>query len=424
VTADQATTADTTPSTSSTSLSDRFPGRRVIAGCFIILTVNAGLGFYGLAVYLNAFSRERGWDVTSVSLATTLFFLVGGAVGLWIARLIARFDVRYVIVGGGVLGGVALGLLGQVQEQWQLFLGYAVFAVGFAAAGLVPVTTVVTRWFHVRRSVALSIASTGLSVGGVLITPLVKWLLDVRPLETATPWLGLFWAAVMIPVAWFMIVPDPSQVGWQPDGERTPVGGAAPVVGGMDFSVAVRHRFFIAVTIGYVFALGSQVGAIQQLVRLAESRADRSTAALATLFLAATSVIARLIGGRVITRVPMMRFTLVVVLLQVIAIALLAVAAEPWMLIFAIILFGASIGNVLMLQPLLIAERFGVREYPRLFSRSQFIGTFGVAGGPLLLGWLHDVYGGYRVSYLVAACCSAVGGLVLAAGGPATVSES
>jgi len=84
--------------------------------------------------------------------------------------------------------------------------------------------------------------------------------------------------------------------------------------------------------------------------------------------------------------------------LQVIAIALLAVAAEPWMLIFAIILFGASIGNVLMLQPLLIAERFGVREYPRLFSRSQFIGTFGVAGGPLLLGWLHDVYGGYRVS--------------------------
>ena len=52
-------------------------------------------------------------------------------------------------------------------------------------------------------------------------------------------------------------------------------------------------------------------------------------------------------------------------------------------LIFAsIIVFGLTIGNILMLQPLLIAERFGVRDYPRIFSRSQFIAVAGTAGGP------------------------------------------
>ena len=56
-----------------------------------------------------------------------------------------------------------------------------------------------------------------------------------------------------------------------------------------------------------------------------------------------------------------------------------------------------------MLQPLLIAERFGVLDYPRIFSRAQFITMFGVAGGPLLLGWLYDNAGGYRTSYIVAA---------------------
>ena len=49
-----------------------------------------------------------------------------------------------------------------------------------------------------------------------------------------------------------------------------------------------------------------------------------------------------------------------------------------------------------MLQPLLIAERFGVLDYPRIFSRSQFVTMFGTAGGPLLLGWLYDHAGGYR----------------------------
>ena len=52
----------------------------------------------------------------------------------------------------------------------------------------------------------------------------------------------------------------------------------------------------------------------------------------------------------------------------------------------SIVLFGATIGNILMLQPLLIAERFGVRDYPRIYSRAQLFGLVGTAGGPLLLG--------------------------------------
>ena len=107
---------------------DRFPGPRVVAGCFVVLTVTSGLGFYGLAVYLNAFSRERGWPVASISLATTLFFVVGGVSGLTIARIIARRDVRIVIVAGGVLGGRRLAVLGRVEERWQLYVVYAVFA--------------------------------------------------------------------------------------------------------------------------------------------------------------------------------------------------------------------------------------------------------------------------------------------------------
>ena len=59
-----------------------------------------------------------------------------GVVGLAVARIIARRDVRIVIVAGGVLGAVALALLGQVEERWQLYAVYAVFAVGFAGAGL------------------------------------------------------------------------------------------------------------------------------------------------------------------------------------------------------------------------------------------------------------------------------------------------
>lgn len=403
---------------------DRFPGWNVVLGCFIGLTTTAGLGFYGLAVYLNALSKERGWDVSSISLATTFFFLVAGFTGVAVARLIGRYDARVVICAGAVIGGGSLALLGRVQAQWQLFAVYGCFGVGFAGAGLVPMRTIVTRWFHHRRSVALSLASTGLSAGGILLTPGAKWLLDRQGLASGTPWLGLAFVVGIVPSAIWLIHPDPTRLGWLPDGERSQPDVAPAAVVGTSFRDAVSSRFFALLTVGYVLALGSQVGAIQQLVKLVEERADADTAAFATLVLAATSVVARLIGGRIVGHMPMVAFTASLAALQMVAMVALAYADSTLMMFASIVAFGATIGNILMLQPLLIAERFGVRDYPRIYSRAQLYGLVGTAGGPLLLGWLHDAAGGYEMSYVVAGVCSLAGASAIVSAGPAVADDA
>ncbi len=391
----------------------------MVLGGFLILTTGAGLGFYGMAVYLNALSKEKGWDVGSLSLGITVFFVISGITGLFVARSIAQRDARQVVVAGAVIGAVALLLLGRVNAVWQLYAVYSLFGIGFAAAGLVTVTTVVTRWYHRRRAMAISVASTGLSFGGVALTPAMKWFLDERGIAAATPWLALIFLLGCAVPGWFLLRSDPGDLGFLPDGERVVEGVAAPAAIGTPFDIAVRSRFFVAVTAGYVLSLGSQVGGIQQLVKLAEERTTASTAAFATLALAITSIIARLVGGRVFPKYPLTRVIAVLTFLQMVALVGLAVSYSTLALFACIILFGATVGNILMLQPLLIAERFGVREYPRLFSRSQFVGITGVAGGPWLLGWLHDVAGGYDTAYLVAGAMSLAGVLVFAVGGSA-----
>lgn len=397
-----------------------FPGWRVVTGCFLVLLINSGLAFYGLAVYLNAFSKERGWALGSISFATTIFFIVGGLVGLVAARLIERFDVRYVIAGGAILAGASLAAIGQVTSQWQLYATYAMFAVGYGLCGLVPTTTVVTRWFHVKRSVALSVASTGLSVGGIVITPFAKRFIDSAGLSSTTPWLGLLMAGGIVPVALLLIRPDPVADGFAPDGARLEQGAPAPAATGDLASAAFLTRFYRAVTFGYVLALGTQVGGIQQLVKLVEDRTDERTAQFAITTLAATSVIARLIGGRLVASVAMMRFTVVLAGMQAVALVGIGLSTSTVLIFASIVLFGMTIGNLLMMQPLLMAERFGVRDYPTIFGRSQAIGIVGVAGGPLLIGWLFDVFGSYRVPYLTAAVLCVVGTLVLSTAGSAS----
>lgn len=401
-----------------------FPGWRVVAGCFFVLLINSGLAFYGLSVYLNAFSKEQDWPLSSISFAVTIFFVVGGLFGLLAARLIARFDVRAVIIAGAFICGASLAVVGQVEAQWQLYIAYALFAVGYALCGLVPTTTVVTRWFHRKRSIALSVASTGLSVGGIVLTPVAKRLIDDNGLSASTPWLGLIFVAATVPVTLLLVRPDPVADGFAPDGERLEVGSTPPPPTGTRYRDALPTRFYRAVTYGYVLALGSQVGGIQQLVKLVEDRTDERTAQFAITALAATSVVARLVGGRLVTIMPMMRFTVVVAGLQAIALVGVGLSQQTLLIFVSIVLFGMTIGNLLMMQPLLIAERFGVRDYPRIFGRSQAVTIVGVAGGPLLVGWLYDVFGSYQVPYLAAAALCAVGAAVLSTAGPAIAPET
>ena len=401
---------------------DKFPGWWVVSACFTLLTFSSGLGFYGLAVYLQAFSRELGWSVSSISLATTFFFLVGGLSGIPIAKFIAKHDVRIMVIGGATLATAALFSMRFVEQRWQLVVVYCFYALGWSASGMGPVTTVVTRWFHVRRASALAVASTGLSMGGIVVTPFIKWILDTQGIRNGSPWLALIWFCGTVPVTLFLFRAFPQPYGWLPDGARAAPGEIANI-SGTPLADAVRSRFFKAMTFGYIFALGAQVGGALQLVKLVEERTDRSTATLATIALSSMSIISRFVAGRIIPKVDMARFTVGLAALQGLSLASIALNESRIGLLLSIALFGITIGNMVMMQSLLLAERFGVRDYPRIAARSGLISFSGTALGPLLLGWLYDVAGGYRSAYLAAATCSLIGAALFSLAGSASVDD-
>ena len=401
---------------------EAFPGWWVVSGCFLMLFTGSSLGFYGMGVYLNAFSKEQGWNVSSLSIATTFFFLIGGLWNVVVARLIARHDVRTVAYGGAALGAVSLVMLGHVTQKWQLFVVYAVFAVAWSSSGLTLATTVVTRWFHAKRASAIAAASSGLSVGGVLLTPVVKSLIDSHKMSGMAPWLALIWLVGMTVPAFLFVRPDPIALNWMPDGEPKPDNHVVDLPG-TPMAEAVRTRFFWVVTVGYVLVMGAQVGAIQQIVKLVEERTSAGTAAFATSVLSGCSVVFRLLGGRIIPKFPLAKFMVFVAAVQGTAIVLIGQMDSTFTLFLAIGLFGAMVGNVLMMQSLLIAQRFGVKDYARISARSGLISLTGTAIGPILIGSIRDAAGNYTVPYLVAGLVSLVGAIIFIFSGPAETEE-
>ncbi len=386
-----------------------FYGWVVVGAVFIILMITSGLGFYNASVILSAGVDELDVSVGTVSGATALFFAVSGITGFSLSRRMDSGDLRFFYVAGGLLGAAALFSLRWVDSVVALYAFFAVFGVGFALAGLVPSTTLVTRWFAVRRSVALSIASTGLSLGGIAVTPIAAWLIDGRQLSGAGPVMAVVWLLGVVPVAVLAIRSHPADLGLQPDGADAPTdpeAAAAPV--GVSFATARRTRFYIGMCLTYPLVFFAQVGAIAHLFNLAAERADKTTAGTALSLLAATSVVGRLVGGVVVLRVSTRTLSAALTLAQSAALLALALSFSSTAILVSAVCLGVSVGNLLMLQPLLLAEAFGVMEYSRIYSFNQLLSTLGVGGGPFALGLVHDGFD-YQTAFVVAAAASALG---------------
>ena len=387
----------------------------LVSGVFVVLSISSGFGFYNLSVYMNALVDERAFAVGDVSAAIAFLFIVSGISGIVVGRLIERHDIRLVMVTGATIAAIALGLIGSATEVWHVWALYAVFGCGNAGVSLVPATTVVTRWFPgANRSIAMSVASTGLSAGGVLLSPLSANVIHTFGVGDTMPWFGVVYFVVIAPTAVLLVR------SWPEDAPRfRPISAERSASG-------FGSRFFILATAAYVAIMAGQVGGIAHLFNHVATMTDHVVGGSAVSLLAGSSICGRLLGGYVLARgFPIRQLTAFNVVIQVAGLAILGVSeTRPAALTGAAVL-GISIGNLLMLQPLLLVQAFGVQHYPRLFAVSSAISTLGVAGGPLVMGLIHD-FSSYPVSFSSAALASALALVLFVAAGklPSAQSDS
>ena len=337
---------------------------------------------------------------------------IGGVIA---GRLVERIDARIVIAAGATIGALALASVGWLREPWQLYVFHVVFGLCHGASGLVPLTTLVARWFSARRALAFSIASTGLSFGGIVVAPVVALLIERLGLAGAAPWMGLALCLGTLPVTLIVLRPRPAAMGLEPDGAVAVEGAPIAPQPAVAFGEARRSRYFYR-RLRRLSVPARRAGRGDRPLlpagEHAHGRGHRGAGALRAR---------RLEHGRTACRR----------LAHALG-SLARLCARPdgrcrrrgwrcWRsrrtrssILAGTVLFGVTMGNSLMMHPLLLAERFGTRDYGRIYSTSQLVTVVGVAGCPPLIGLLYEASGGYTVPFLAVAALTLVGLAVLA----------
>ncbi len=148
-----------------------FYGWYVVGGAFLVAVWAWGLAFYGLGIYLVALSREHGWSISAVSIAITAYYLMGAVVTATIGHVMRRLGPHCTVAAGVIAMAAGVASLGSIDQLWQLYLALASMAVGWAAMSGAAINILLAPWFERRRGVAVSLALTGASGGGIITAP-------------------------------------------------------------------------------------------------------------------------------------------------------------------------------------------------------------------------------------------------------------
>ncbi|MCS7294304.1 MAG: MFS transporter, partial [Dehalococcoidia bacterium] len=171
----------------------------------------------------------------------------------------------------------------------------------------------------------------------------------------------------------------------------------------------------------FLLVLLAQTGyVIHQIAFLTDRMGSRSEAAFALSVTAFGSIVARLVVGTFADALDKRVLTVVLLLVQasaVVGIVLVENLVSTWLLT---LVFGFTIGNVYMMQSLLVGEIFGLVSFGSIFGLVNFAGQVGSGGGPFLVGLLEDATGSYTIPFLVTAGLTYLAAVVILFARPVT----
>ncbi|MCK9520844.1 MAG: MFS transporter, partial [Dehalococcoidia bacterium] len=142
---------------------------------------------------------------------------------------------------------------------------------------------------------------------------------------------------------------------------------------------------------------------IHQVSFLEERLGSRSEAAFTLSVTAGGSILARLVVGIFADGIDKRLLTFGLFVVQATAILLIVYTENVLATWLLTLVFGFTIGNVYMMQSLLVGEIFGMVSFGSIFGLISLAGQAGSGLGPIGVGFLHDQSDGYILPFTVTA---------------------
>lgn len=371
----------------------------MLAGSVVAMALTSGVSIWSFGLYIEPLEDEFGWSRTEVSLGFSISLLISGFSGPIVGRWIDARGPRSSIIVGATLTAATYLLLATTSDLWQWYSYNSINAVFRGMMFFIPFQALISRWFDRRRGMALGILGTGFSLGGLLMVPLMRLIIDAVGWDGSFVFSGIVVMAVFVPMGFLLVRNNPADVATAPDGElRADDEPHQPrALTGLTLGQALRTPYFWVLALALMFFFYGIFGWLVHQVPFYESvGVSRGIAAALVSIAAGFGILSRLAFGLLadrIRRIETAAMGLLAFLMAGMATLLLdsSTAGIAVFLVFWIV--GAGGGP--LLEPLLLPRAFGLAHFGAILGALIVIETIGLITSPAVAGAIFDSTGSY-----------------------------
>jgi OFA family oxalate/formate antiporter-like MFS transporter len=166
---------------------------------------------YGWTLFVNPIDAKFHWGREAIQVAFTIFVLIETWLVPVEGYLVDRFGPKWVVLGGGVLVGIAW-VMNSVASSLAVL--YAAAAIGGIGTGCVYGTCVgnALKWFPGRRGIAAGLTAAGFGAGAAATIIPISHMISTAGYQQAFLVFGLIQGGIVFVLAWLLMTPPPEML--------------------------------------------------------------------------------------------------------------------------------------------------------------------------------------------------------------------
>ncbi|ARV45604.1 MFS transporter [Bacillus subtilis] len=384
----------------------------IVSVTFLILLAVQGVRL-SFGAFVEPWERQFSMDRGTISLISTLSFIVYGISQPVIGRLVDKWGARAVLSWSALLTGVSIFLTYFVTSPWQLFLLYGLgVSLGVGGASNVAASVLVVNWFSKKRGLAFGIMEAGFGAGQMLLVPGSLMLIHWFSWKLTVVVLGLLLMVIVFPAALLLLRNNPSEK------NAEPIGGladeekeTAPKTTALSVTGMFRMKQFWFLILPFLICGFTTVGLMDtHLIPFSHDHGFSTTVTSAAVsLLAGFNIAGILLSGIVADRWSSRKILCFLYAVRALSIVILIYSHEPYLLLAFAILFGLVDFATVAPTQMLATQYFQNYSIGLMIGWLSLAHQIGSALGAYVPGVIYTVTGEYTLAFYLS-----IGMLVLA----------
>jgi len=405
-----------------------------------------GVNYYsqGMSVFFKDIAAELQLSRASTSLAASIGNFEGGLLAPLTGWLADKYGPRWVVITGLCFVIAGLALMNFISSPWHFYVVWGLMiGLGLNFGLTIAQDKVLANWFIGKRGLAIGSRFAIIGICGVLVVPLVTWLVgEYGWRTTCLLWSGIMTAGLFI--AWFFIKQQrPEYYGLLPDGitseTMTVTDRAAMFDRGMEYAASFDEREYTLkqafrtpaywiILVAWACTMLVYGGfTIHSIPFLTDTGISRTEAGVMVAMMVFFTIPSRFIGGLLTDRVRKNRLKFVAAgafFIQAIGITSYILYQNVTMAYVFLIFYGLGNGAVTPIRLSMGARFFGRKAFTSILGIMMLFITPVTMISPIYTGWIHDTTGSYINAFIVFASLLVFAGVLLCFLRPPTLPDS